>query len=109
MQFKSLSLTLQNIQSYFPYVFFYRVRQNFILKIPAFALKNVIYFLKKHTRAQYKSLIDLSAVDYMEKKFRFEIFYSLLSLKKNHRISISTTIYENKFIDSITTIFPTAN
>ena len=100
---------MTKIQTYFPQTLIYSSNKGLIIKVPSFMLKNIIVFLKFHTKTQFKTLIDLSAVDYIEKKFRFEIFYNLLSLKKNHRILITTTVHENKFVDSLSSVFGSAN
>ncbi len=53
-------------------------------------------------------MIDLSMVDYPERKFRFEVFYLLLSLKYNVRFVVTSFTREGTYFDSITRIYPAA-
>ncbi len=100
---------LKNFQKNFPQIIFYTSRNNLIVKVPASILKNVLYFLQKNSKTRMSMLIDISAVDYIERKFRFEIFYNLLSITKNCRLIITTSVYENKYMESVTSIYPSAN
>jgi NADH:ubiquinone oxidoreductase subunit C len=54
-------------------------------------------------------MTDLSIVDYPERKFRFEVFYLLLSLKYNTRYTITSFTREGSYFDSITNIYSAAN
>jgi NADH:ubiquinone oxidoreductase subunit C len=45
-------------------------------------LEKVLFFLKYNINTQFKLLMDICGIDYMEKyKNRFEINYNLLSIK----------------------------
>lgn len=57
----------------------------------------------------FQQLIDISAVDYPERRYRFELFYNLLSLKYNNRITVTTAISEDVSVESVTSIYPAAN
>ena len=72
-------------------------------------LSSTILFLKTNSKCKFKQLIDITAVDYPEKKNRFEIVYLLLSHENNLRILISTNIEEETKVPSVTKIFPSAN
>ncbi len=65
--------------------------------------------MKYHTLTRASQLIDLSMVDYPERKFRFEVFYLLLSIKFNVRYFVSSFTREGAYFDSITNIYPAAN
>ena len=67
------------------------------------------YFLKNHTATQFKMLVDITAVDYPSRANRFEVVYHLLSLQYNTRLRVKVPVNENIAIDSITSIYPTAN
>jgi NADH-quinone oxidoreductase subunit C len=56
----------------------------------------------------YQQLIDLSFVDYPERKLRFEIFYNLLSVRYNNRLTILSSLSEDTYMDSVTSIYPSA-
>ena len=66
-------------------------------------------FLKNHTNTQYKMLLDITAVDYPSREKRFEVVYNLLSLQYNSRIRIKTSIDEITPIDSIVSVYNSAN
>lgn len=57
----------------------------------------------------FKQITDLSFIDYPARKYRFELFYHLLSFKYNARLTVTTTFSEGIYIDSVTNIFPGAN
>jgi len=50
----------------------------------------VLTFLRDHSNAQFKSLIDIAGVDYPTRSKRFEVVYNLLSVKHNARIRVKT-------------------
>ena len=72
-------------------------------------LISVILFLKTNDKCRFKQLIDITAVDYLEKEKRFRVIYLLLSHENNFRIVINIDIDEKTIIPSITKIFPSAN
>jgi len=47
-------------------------------------------------------------VDYPERKYRFEIFYLLLSIKYNNRFVVTSFVKEDSYIDSVTSIYSSA-
>jgi len=65
-------------------------------------------FLKDHINAQYKVLIDLTAVDYPSRGLRFEIIYNLLSIQYNSRIRIKTCVDEMNPVSSVTSLYSAA-
>ena len=72
-------------------------------------LKEVLLFLKTNPEMKFKQLIDITAVDYPNKKNRFRMIYLLLSHEFNKRIIIDFPLNENEKVFSITSIFPSAN
>ena len=97
------------LRSIFPRTLGYLINGELILKTSPKKIKNILYFLKYHTQCQYKILIDICGIDYPEKKKRFEIVYSLLSITYNHRLKVVTTVDEITPIDSVTSIFSSAD
>ncbi|XP_072527413.1 NADH dehydrogenase [ubiquinone] iron-sulfur protein 3, mitochondrial [Salminus brasiliensis] len=69
----------------------------------------VLTFLRDHTSAQFRNLIDLTAVDVPTRENRFEIVYSLLSLRYNSRIRVKTYTDELSPIDSSVSVYQGAN
>ena len=72
-------------------------------------LVDVILFLKTNKDTKFRQLIDITAVDYPEELQRFKMIYLLLSHEFNQRIILSYYINENEVINSLTSIFPSAN
>ena len=93
----------------FPFVLYYTCKNAIYVKVPYKVITKIMYFLKFHSKTLYKELIDLSIIDSIDKKFRFEVFYSLLSIDFNQRITITTSLLENASIDSVTILYSAAN
>jgi NADH-quinone oxidoreductase subunit C len=73
-------------------------------------LTQVIDFLKKDTRLQFDVLIDITAVDYAEKKPRFTVVYHLLSLPFNRRLRLKVSVEDgDPVLDSLTPWWGAAN
>ena len=70
---------------------------------------STVLFLKTNEKCKFKQLIDITAVDYLQKDKRFKIVYLLLSHENNLRIIINIDIDEKITIPSITKIYPSAN
>ena len=81
----------------------------YLLNIKQSMLIKVVKILKENEKLKFNQLIDLTAVDYPNKKNRFEMVYILLSVEFNFRIIIKFFINENESVDSITNLFPAAN
>ena len=61
--------------------------------------------LKNNELFCFDQLIDITAIDYPSRENRFDLIYIFLSMKKNKRIVLRTSIDENESIDSIMQIF----
>ena len=79
------------------------------LSIECDDLKDVCIFLKSNKNTKFRQLMEITAVDYPEKKKRFKIVYLFLSHEFNQRIILSYLINEKEVIPSLTSIFPSAN
>ena len=75
--------------------------------------KKSLYLLVNKLRdieqLKFNQLIDVTAIDYPSREFRFEIIYIFLSLKLNERILIKVPLKENETIDSISSLYKSAN
>ncbi|XP_034536837.1 NADH dehydrogenase [ubiquinone] iron-sulfur protein 3, mitochondrial [Notolabrus celidotus] len=69
----------------------------------------VLTFMRDHTNAQFRNMIDLTAVDIPSRQNRFEIVYSLMSLRYNTRIRIKTYTDELTPVDSAVSVHKAAN
>jgi NADH-quinone oxidoreductase subunit C len=72
-------------------------------------LVKTIMFFKDNPSFNMTTLIDLTAVDYPNREYRFLVVYNLLSVSKNFRIKIKAKITEENPVPSITDIFQCAN
>ena len=79
------------------------------LEIEADDLIDVCMFVKTNKDTKFKQLIDITAVDYLQKSKRFKLVYLLLSHEFNQRMIISYFVSENEIINSLTKVFPAAN
>ena len=73
----------------------------------------VAKFLRDDPRAQMQLLVDLTAVDYLDRDPRFEIVAHLCSLVKGHRLRIKTRVGdpsgESVKVDSLADLWGSAN
>ena len=69
----------------------------------------VILFLKTNNQTKFRQLIDITAVDYPGRENRFKLVYLLLSHELNQRIVLDFHVNENVLIDSLVSVFPSAN
>ena len=69
----------------------------------------LIDFLLADNDCQFTTLIDITAVDYIELQERFKVVYHLLSMKQNQRIRVILKVTDEELVPSITGIHPSAN
>ena len=67
------------------------------------AITPVLTFLRDHSQCQFKSVVDITAVDFPERDKRFEVVYHLLSVQHAARIRIKTYASE---VDSVPSAVP---
>jgi NADH-quinone oxidoreductase subunit C len=73
-------------------------------------LVKVMEFLKNDPRLQFNILVDITAVDYMARKLRFDLVYHLLSLPRNQRLRIKVQVDGAEPVaDSLTSLWGSAN
>jgi len=71
-------------------------------------LLQVLFFLKNNNTCLFKSLVDITAVDFPEREARFEVVYQLLSLKYNARIRVKVLVKEEEVVASASQVFKSA-
>jgi len=74
---------------------------------PEYLIK-LMTFLKYYTNSQFKQLSEITAIDFPDKKKRFEVVYILLSVQFNTRLVIKVCVDELTSVPSIVEIFPSA-
>lgn len=74
------------------------------------AIFSVVAFLKTEPELDYNFLMDLTAVDYLERRPRFEVVYHFYSLSHNRRVRIKVQVPENDLVvPSISSLYGIAN
>ena len=71
----------------------------------------LLKFLRDDPELDFKFLMDLTAVDYLNRKdIRFEVVYHFYSLKHNGRLRIKIPVSEDDCtVDSVSSLWKTAN
>jgi NADH dehydrogenase (ubiquinone) Fe-S protein 3 len=72
-------------------------------------LTPVMHFLRDHTNAQFKLVMDITGVDFPSRKNRFEVVYNMLSIKYNARVRVKTYASETSPVPSMVPLFNAAN
>ena len=65
------------------------LNEELTISINPSAIKKIIEFLSDNSECQFKTLIDITAVDFPSRKVRFDVVYHLLSMAQNKRVRIS--------------------
>jgi NADH-quinone oxidoreductase subunit C len=74
------------------------------------ALTKVMDFLKNDPRLQFSMLVDITAVDYLGRKPRFDVVYHLLSIPFRRRLRIKVRVEDGEpVVDSLTPLWGDAN
>ena len=85
------------------------VSSNYELHINVKNLLKVAKLIKDFEKLKFNQLIDITAVDFPDKVNRFEMVYIFLSINLKARLIIKFSIDEQISIDSLSSIFPSAN
>tara|TARA_B100000575_G_scaffold292592_1_gene301441 strand:+ start:240 stop:824 length:585 start_codon:yes stop_codon:yes gene_type:complete len=72
-------------------------------------VKTIFRKLKENSIFLFDQLLDITAIDYPSREFRFDIIYIIQSLKNNKKLILKTSLKENDTIDSITLIHKAAD
>ncbi len=69
----------------------------------------MLTLLRDDRQAAFTQLIDLTAVDYPDRKDRFVVVYQMLSMHNNMRLRLFATVGEGQAVPSATGVFLAAN
>ena len=72
-------------------------------------ITDILKILKDENDFNFNQLLDITAVDYPSREFRFDLIYILQSLKKNKKIILKTFLKETDSIVTITNIHKAAD
>ena len=78
--------------------------------VRAACLTKVVEFLKNDPRLQFDILVDITAIDYLERKPRFDVVYHFLSLPFKRRLRLKVPVEDGVTApDSLTPLWGAAN
>ena len=78
--------------------------------VRAEALRPVIDFLKQDPRLAFNLLVDMTAVDYGQRKPRFDVVYHLLSLANRRRLRLKVRVDDSgPEVDSLSSVWGCAD
>lgn len=84
-------------------------KDELVIYVAPSALRPTMMFLKNHTAAQFKAVMDVTAADYPSRTNRFDVVYNMLSVRHNSRIRVKTYASEVSPVPSIVPLFQGAN
>ena len=73
------------------------------------SIESITSILKLNSIFKFRTLIDITAIDYPSEEKRFTLVYHYLSMQQNIRIRLKSSIKEGQIVPSITKLFPAAN
>ncbi len=83
-------------------------KNELILDVPTANIIEVLAFLRDDNRFEFKQLVDLFAIDYLDRDKRFEVVYNLLSLKYNIRLRVRLSVAQDEHVPTATEVFSSA-
>ena len=103
-------IILQAVKIIYHEVTTYEHRDQLSIIIPPDYLLAVSKELRDHPETQFDMLIDITAIDWLKKPYRFEVVYFLYSNKYKERLRIKVPLEgENPSCPTVTTIWESAN
>jgi NADH-quinone oxidoreductase subunit C len=104
---------IQKIKDRFPEVVKedHNFRKDQTVTISKEMIRDVVQFIKEEPSLGLDFLMDLTAVDYMDRKpQRFEVVYHFYSSSHNHRVRIKIPVGEEDcLVDSLVSLYKSAN
>jgi NADH-quinone oxidoreductase subunit C len=85
------------------------VRDELTVTVKSSEIIRVVTFLRDDPRCEFRSIIDITAVDWPSRENRFDVVYHFLSPTKNARVRIKVEVDETTPVASIIEVFPGAN
>ena len=79
------------------------------LRVNLADIPQVLTLLRGDRQAAFNQLIDLTAVDYPEREFRFDVVYMLLSMGNNMRMRLVAAVAAGQPMPTVTHLYMAAN
>lgn len=77
--------------------------------VRAETIVKVLTYLRDDPECKFKTLVDITAVDWPERPKRFDVVYHLLSMHLNHRIRVKAALEEGGTLPSVIPVYWSAN
>jgi NADH-quinone oxidoreductase subunit C len=85
------------------------VRNELTVTVKSDDIVRVVRFLRDDPRCEFRSIIDVTAVDWPQRESRFDVVYHFLSPTKNARLRVKAEVGETTSVPSIIEVFPGAH
>ncbi len=83
-------------------------KDELVLQVKPDEIVNALQFLRDDRECAFSTLIDITAVDYPNRVERFDVVYSLLSMRQNNRARVKISIEDEQIIPTATGAFSSA-
>jgi len=105
------NITVQKLQHQFSdaIVDVFEFRHEITILVRREKIPDILRFLHDDRELGYDFLADLTAIDWFQRKSRFDVVYHLRSLAHNFLIRIRTQVADGEKVESATSIWQTAN
>ena len=84
------------------------IRDELVIHTKMEDIVHVLQFLRDARECEFTTLCDICGVDYYARPLRFEIVYSLLSMRQNNRARVKICVNEGQIVPSVTDLFSSA-
>ena len=72
-------------------------------------LRKIVQYLRDDREVAIQMLVDITAVDYPERKNRFDVVYQFLSLTQNQRVRLKVEVAAGVAVEALVPVFSAAN
>lgn len=83
-------------------------KDELVLNVRCDDLVKILDFLRDDKECGFQMLMDVAGADYPDRPERFEVIYSLLSLRHNHRARVKVKASEDTLVPSAVSVFSAA-
>ena len=83
-------------------------RDELTIEVHADRIQRVLTYLRDDSECKFKTLVDITGVDWPDREPRFDVVYHLLSMHLNQRIRVKAAVPEGGTIPTVTGVFSAA-
>lgn len=84
------------------------LKNELVIHAKSESIAEVLQFLRNARECEFTVLCDICAVDYVGRPLRFDVVYSLLSMRQNNRARVKVALEEDASIPSVVSLFSSA-